>query len=177
MSKKAQETRPNRKGVGGRPSKFQPEMCEQARKLSALGATDRELADFFKVSVSTLALWKVEHQEFSDALKLGKEVADDRVERSLYQKAVGYSVDSVKIFADPKTGAEQIVPFVEHYPPDTTAAIFWLKNRRKDEWRDRVQSELTGKDGGPIQTIDVTPEERAKRIAFALAKGLRAAAG
>lgn len=171
--KKAQETSP-KKGKVGRPSKFHPGLVEQAKKLSLLGATDRELADFFKVSQSTLNLWKIEHPEFSEALKLGKESADARVERSLFQRALGYTHDAVKIFADPKTGAEQIVPFTEHYPPDTTAAIFWLKNRRPEEWRDKVQTELTGKDGGPIETAEVSPEDRAKRIAFALAQGLKA---
>lgn len=168
MSDEAQETRPKR----GRPSKFKPEMAEQARKLSLLGATDRELADFFSVSLSTLSLWKVEHPEFSDALKLGKEAADARVERSLYQKAIGYSHDAVKIFADPKTGAEQLVPYTEHYAPDTTAAIFWLKNRRPQEWRDR--QELTGADGKDLIPDALTETEVARRIAFALQRGAEA---
>lgn len=171
MSDEAQETRP-KKGKGGRPSKFKPEMVEQARKLSLLGATDRELADFFSVSVSTLSLWKVEHAEFSDALKLGKESADARVERSLYQKAIGYSHEAVKIFADPKTGAEQIVPYTEHYAPDTTAAIFWLKNRKPAEWRDR--QELTGADGKDLIPEAMSEAEVARRIAFALQRGAQA---
>lgn len=175
MSKKAQETPPkSRKGIGGRPSKFKPEMVKQAKKLSQLGATDRELADFFSVSVSTLNLWKIEHPEFAESLKLGKEAADARVERSLFQRAIGYSHDAVKIFADVKTGAEQVIPYTEHYAPDTTAAIFWLKNRRPDEWREKVQTELTGANGGPIETTVVEPEERARRIAFALQAGLKA---
>jgi hypothetical protein len=175
VSDEAQETRPkvSRKGIGGRPSKFKPEMVEQAKRLCMLGATDREVADFFHVSESTLNLWKLEHPEFSESLKLGKEASDERVEKSLYRRALGYSHEAVKIFADPKTGAEQIVPFTEHYPPDTTAAIFWLKNRKPQEWRDRVQTELTGKDGGPIETADVSEAELARRVAFTLAQGLQ----
>lgn len=170
MRKKAQETPPkSRKGVGGRPSKYRLEMVDQARKLSQLGATDRDLADFFSVAISTIALWKVEHAEFSDALKLGKDAADARVERSLYQKAIGYSHEAVKIFADPKTGAEQVVPYVEHYAPDTTAAIFWLKNRKPQEWRDR--QELTGADGKDLIPAELSEAEIARRIAFALQRG------
>ena len=170
MTDEAQETSP--KHAGGRPTKFQPEMVEQARKLSVLGATDRELADFFKIAQSTLYLWKLEYPEFSDALKMGKEAADDRVERSLYHKAVGYSHEAVKIFADVKTGAEQIIPYIEHHAPDTTAAIFWLKNRKPAEWRDR--QELTGADGKDLIPEAMNETEIARRIAFALQQGANA---
>lgn len=170
MSEETQETSPNR-SKGGRPSKFRPEMVDQSKRLCQLGATDREVADFFEVSESTLNLWKLEHPEFSESLKLGKDAPDSRVEKSLYRRALGYSHEAVKIFADPKTGAEQIVPFTEHYPPDTTAAIFWLKNRKPQEWRDR--QELTGPDGKDL-IPEVNETEIARRIAFALAQGLKA---
>lgn len=118
----------------GRPSSLKPETIEQARKLAELGATDREMADFFKVDERTLYRWKLDDPEFCQALKLGKEAADDRVEKSLYHRALGYSHPAVKIFND--EGEPLIVDYIEHYPPDTTAAIFWLKNRRRTEWRD-----------------------------------------
>lgn len=118
-----------------RPSLFRPEFIGQAAKLCRLGATDIEIADFFDVSVATLHRWKHSHSEFCDSLKAGKEAADDRVERSLFARANGYTHDAVKIFQD--KGKPVIVPFREHVPPDTTAAIFWLKNRKPHEWRDR----------------------------------------
>lgn len=121
--------------AGGRPSKFKPEYVEQAKRLATLGATDRECAEFFHVSESTLHLWKHTHPEFSEALKVGKEIADDRVEQSLYRRALGYSHDAIKIVTVDKEVLHE--PYVEHYPPDTTAAIFWLKNRRPDRWRDK----------------------------------------
>lgn len=135
--------------AGGRPTKFKPEYIGQAEKLCKLGATDEDLADFFGVSIRTIANWKSEHPEFLQALKAGKDEADDRVERSLYQRAVGYSHDAAKIFQN--GGEPVIVPYREHFAPDTTAAIFWLKNRRPTEWRDRHVQEHTGPDGGPIQ--------------------------
>jgi hypothetical protein len=61
--------------------------------------------------------------------------ADDRVERSLYNRAIGYSYDAVKIFCD-KNGKVTRVPCREHVPPDVTACIFWLKNRNPAKWRD-----------------------------------------
>lgn len=130
--------------TAGRPSSYRPEFVEQTRKLCELGATDPQLAEFFDVAISTISKWKTEYPEFSEAIKTGKGPADDRVERSLYQRAMGYSHDSVKIFMP--AGAQEPVyaPFVEHIPPDTTACIFWLKNRRRLEWRDKQEHELSG---------------------------------
>ena len=125
----------------GRPTAFKPEYVEQAKKLAELGATDRELAEFFYVSESTLYLWKHTQPEFSEALKLGKEASDARVVQSLYRRAIGYSHDAVKIMT--VDGSVQEVPYVEHYPPDTTAGIFWLKNRDPDRWRDKRELEVS----------------------------------
>lgn len=126
----------------GRPTAFKPEFVEQAAKLCELGATDREIADFFKVDERTVYRWKHEHEDFCQALKVGKDAADARVASSLYRRALGYSHDAVKIMTvEGKVVHEQ---YVEHYPPDTTAAIFWLKNRQPREWRDKVEHEHSG---------------------------------
>lgn len=132
----------------GRPTAFKPEYVEQTRKMCMVGATDAEMAEAFGVGAATLSAWKLRIPEFREALK-AKVKADARVTMSLYRRALGYSHDAVKIFADPKTGAEKIIQYVEHYPPDTTACIFWLKNRQKDQWREKI--EHTGPDGGPIE--------------------------
>jgi hypothetical protein len=131
-----EETPPNK---GGRPSSYKPEYAVQAQKLCLLGATDVELADFFGVSDRTIYRWQIEFPEFCQALKSGKEAADERVERSLYHKATGYTFDSEKVFQF--QGQIVRAPVREHVPPDTTAAIFWLKNRRKEQWRDRHEIE------------------------------------
>lgn len=128
--------------AGGRPKSFKPEYVEQAKKLCLLGATDMDLADFFQVHVATLKRWKNEYPEFNDALKLGKEVPDRLVERSLYNRAVGYTYESEKVFQ--YQGEVVRAPVREHVPPDTTAQIFWLKNRRPDLWRDVHKHEVGG---------------------------------
>lgn len=133
----------------GRPSKYKPEFAEQAKKLAVLGATDAQMADFFEVSISTFSLWKVEHPEFSESLKVAKEEADKRVEHSLYQRAMGYEHDEVDIRV--VAGELKMTPIRKHYPPDTTACIFWLKNRKPKEWRDKVEAEMYGPNGGPVQ--------------------------
>lgn len=146
----------------GRPSKFDPVKCEQAEKLCKLGAKDKELADFFEVSEATLNNWKNQHPEFLEALKRGKEQADAQIAGSLYHRANGYSHPDVHV--SNYQGQVTLTPIIKHYPPDPTSMIFWLKNRRPDLWRDRI--EHTGKDGGPIQSVDVTDEELAKWLAF-----------
>ena len=123
-----------------RPTKYKPEFVEQAEKLCRLGATDVEVADFFKVSTVTLYRWQIQNDELCKALKVGKELADDRVEMSLFHRACGYSHPDVDI----RVVGGKIVKteIVRHYPPDTTACIFWLKNRRPEEWRDKTEHTL-----------------------------------
>ena len=127
--------------AGGRPTDYRPEFPEGAKALCERGATDLELADHFGIASSTLYTWKHAHPEFSEAIKAGKEAADERVERSLYHRAVGYSFDAVKILVD--KGQPVYAPYREHVPPSDTAAIFWLKNRRPKEWREKQEVEHT----------------------------------
>src|SRR6185312_16139053 len=109
----------------GRPSKYDPSYAEQARKLCAKHAcTELELAEWFEVSLSAIRRWKLEHEAFAEALRLGKEVADSRVEKSLYDRAVGYSYESEKILVS--DGIVFREPIVEHVPPDVRAASVWL---------------------------------------------------
>lgn len=126
----------------GSDGKFKPEFIEQAAKLARLGATDFEIAGFFKVHVSTLHQWKHDHEGFVESLRLGKEEADNRVERALYQRAVGYSYDSVKIFQ--YEGCPVEVPFVEHIAPDVQAGQYWLNNRKGYDWKSKVEHEHSG---------------------------------
>src|SRR5437868_6962168 len=84
--------------VMGRPTKYDPAYVEQAQKLCAkYAATDLDLADFFEVNVSTIKLWVLEHPEFSAAVKLNKEVADDGIEASLAKRAHGYEYEVMKV--------------------------------------------------------------------------------
>jgi hypothetical protein len=133
---------PSDKQPAGRPSKFKPEFVQQAEKLAALGATDREAAEFFGVDERTLNRWKHTEPGFCQSLNVGKETADARVVQSLYRRAVGYSFDSEKVFQF--QGVIVRAETVEHVPPDTTAGIFWLKNRDPESWRDKSEVEVKG---------------------------------
>lgn len=127
---------------GGRPTKYLTEYEEQARKLAETGATESEIAYILGIHVVTLWRWKAEHPEFCNALKCGKDVADDRVEASLYSRAVGYVAEDLDIrVIDGKVVQTEIQKM---FPPDPTSMIFWLKNRRRENWTD--QREDTGTD-------------------------------
>lgn len=132
-----------------RPSSYKPEFAKQAEKLCAIGATDAEIADFFEVDVRTVYRWKGQFDEFCQALKVGKDVADERVERSLFSRATGYEHEEVDIRV--VNGEIVQTPIRKHYAPDTTACIFWLKNRRAADWREKVSLEHAGEGGGPVK--------------------------
>lgn len=133
----------------GRPSKYRPEFAEQAVKLCRLGATDVELAEFFGVSESTLNNWKKAHPGFLESLKKGKTLADAEVADKLFKRATGYEhpEDDIRTVSDGGgTSSIVITPTIKRYPPDTGAAIFWLKNRQPAKWRDKVETEDKGAD-------------------------------
>lgn len=143
-----------------RPTKFRPEFVSVARSMGQLGATDVEIADAIGVNIATLYRWKAENQKFCDAIKVGKEAADERVTKSLYHSAVGYEHDETDIRV--VNNALVKTKIRKFYPPVPTSLIFWLKNRQADAWRERT--EITGAGGGPVLTANVdlknaTPEQ------------------
>jgi hypothetical protein len=126
----------------GRPTLYKEEYNIKAYKLCLLGSTDADLASFFEVSEDTIYEWKKVHNEFSEAVKRGKQIADADVAESFFKRAKGFEVVSEKIFqyggeivrADTKT----------YYPPDAGAALNWLKNRQPKKWRDKTEVEANG---------------------------------
>lgn len=133
------------KHPGGRPTLYREEYAEQAYKLCLLGADDARLADFFGVAESTINNWKLANPEFLESLKKGKTQADAEIAHALYHRAKGYSHPEVEV----KVIGQEIVKvdLVKHYPPDTGAAMAWLKNRAGGYWRDRQEVDHTSSDG------------------------------
>ena len=141
----------------GRPSEYRTEFSETAHKLAQQGATHREIAEALGIVESTFYAWKIAHPEFAEAVRLGKETADDRVEEALYHRAIGYRYDAIKIMQ--YEGQVIVEPYVEHVPPDIGAIKMWLTNRRGDKWREKQITELTGKDGKALQiTLNASDE-------------------
>ena len=136
--------------AGGRPTKYRPEYALQAEKLCKLGLTDKEMAGFFEVSEQTINTWKHQYPEFLESLKDGKTMADAEVASKLFHRATGYEHPEDDIRA--VNGVITITPMVKHYPPDTTAAIFWLKNRQPALWRDKREDPG---DDTPVEPVRV----------------------
>jgi hypothetical protein len=105
--------------------------------------TNYEISELLDCNEQTLYVWAAKHKDFSQALKAGKDPADDRVERSLYHRATGYTRKKIVKKVD-ENGVEQEHEVIEHVPPDVTACIFWLKNRRRQNWRDRPDDDGSG---------------------------------
>ena len=136
----------------GRKSEYRIEYADQALKLCLLGATDKELSEFFSVSEQTLNKWKKDYPEFLESLKKGKNIADANVASRLYNRAIGYNCKATK-FATSNGKITDSKEFIEHYPPDTTAAIFWLKNRQPEKWRDKKEVDANVNLGDELESL------------------------
>ena len=109
------------------------------------GLTDEQIAKNIGISRASLYEWKKKEVDIFDALKKGKEVIDFEVENALLKKALGYTITLNK---QKVTKDGDVVDITEevHVPPDTTAQIFWLKNRKKEQWREKVEIVKTDED-------------------------------
>lgn len=123
------------------------------------GLTDEQIAGNIGINTSTLYDWKNKFSEISEALKKGKEVVDIQVENALLKRALGYDFQETRVEKSDKDGTK-IIQTLKHIPADTTAQIFWLKNRRPDLWRDKQNIEHSGQINNPF--ADLTTEELRK---------------
>lgn len=131
-----------------RPTKYKAEYAEQAGKLCKKGFTDKDLADFFGVDESTITRWKQSHDEFCTSIKGAKKYSDDKIVESLYNRALGYTITEEREEYS-ETNGKKTVKVTKQVAGDTTAQIFWLKNRQPQDWRDKQEinqnTELTVK--------------------------------
>lgn len=128
----------------GRPSSYSELYVDKAYKLCLLGATDKEIAEIFSVTLETLYEWKRSKPAFSDAFMRGRVQADAEVAASLRERAVGYSHKAVKIFMPAGADKPVYADYTEYYPPDTAAASLWLRNRHPDKWREKTDVAVSG---------------------------------
>lgn len=153
---------PQWSGRTGRPSKYRPEFDAQAKRLCLLGFTNEQLASVFNVNLATLNDWAENLESFSRALVEGRDGADGMVAASLFHRAIGYRHDAEQVVTLTNAGqfagsrAEKVRTF-KQYPPDTAAAFIWLKNRRRDLWRD-----------DPLGLAHLPPEQQARVVQDAI---------
>lgn len=129
---------------GGRPTLYKPEYATIATAMVKRGATIAEIAELFGVSNRTIHLWQQTHDDFMRAFMQLDEAYDARIERSLAERALGYTYDAVKVFQ--YQGQPVIVPYREHVPPDLTAIRLWLANRKPEQWKEKQEVEVSAND-------------------------------
>lgn len=127
-----------------RPTKFNPKYhIPWIKGLARRGYTAKEIAADIEVALSTLNKWLAENNELADAVKRGRSFSDTAVETSLYKRATGYKITKRKTVISTDSNGKPLPAKIETYeeevPPDTTACIFWLKNRNPEHWRDRQE--------------------------------------
>ena len=137
------------KNKGGQPSKYPKINLKQVEKLAGYGLIEKEIADIIGIGASTLTLYKVEHPEFLATIKRGKLKSDMQVVKSLYKRAIGYKFKEIHlesiVVGDNETPALKKKTIIKEIAPDVTAQIYWTKNRRPQDWRDRQDFEHTFK--------------------------------
>jgi hypothetical protein len=141
----------------GAIGKYKKEYDEQSYRLTLLGFTDQDLADFFLVTEQTVNNWKKAHPSFFESLTRGKANADGIVAESFYKSATGYFIEEeeAKVVGIGKgESVVQIVKIKKYIQPDKGSQLSWLKNRQPTRWRDKqeietAQSNLTVTISGP----------------------------
>lgn len=145
---------------GKRPHKFKAEYIEIARQLCVEGWTDKEIAKFLGVNKNTLYEWMQIVPELAAVMKLGKEPADDRLERRAYEVAMGYTM-TVREAVRVKEGNKETIQLVEkevEIPPNPDMLRWLLKNRRPDAWRDKTEQVVSG------EVVHLTADQARERL-------------
>lgn len=142
----------------GRPTPYKEEYAKSVFKLCLLGAKDKEIAEFYEVTETTINNWKKKYPDFFESIKKGKLEADSVIAESLYQRAKGALIRTqkafkVKVGKDANGGVIEdvkVVTVVEEIPAGEVSMIFWLKNRHPDKWRDKIHNvNLNGEGDDP----------------------------
>ena len=116
------------------------------------GLTFEQIAHNIGINVTTLRDWRKKEPTISAILKKGREVVDYEVENALLKRALGYTITLKEQKVD-KDGCIHDLQKDVHIPGDTTAQIFWLKNRRKQQWRDKVEVETNGEELNKVREL------------------------
>lgn len=144
---------PAEKRGRGRPTDYKPEYADMARRFLLLkrGGTNEDLAKLFAKNIDTIYEWQKVHADFSEALRAGKEGADEQVANALHSRAIGATwteqqAFKLKVIEYDKVGRKvrevekvEIVDLMRAAPPDTRACELWLNNRDPENWRQKPE--------------------------------------
>ena len=144
----------------GRPSKYRTRVkprLSEIEKETVRGATRQEIARICGISYSTLKEHANQFPALSAALRGGDAAACDIVEAALFRRAVGYSHPAVKIItvSDGNNSGSHVeeIPYTEHYPPDTPAAVFFLSNRAPERYKQRIECSPEDNKPWPVEIV------------------------
>lgn len=130
--------------------------------LAIKGATDEEIAKAFHITGRTLRRWKKNYPSFAKALENGKEIADSKVERSLYERATGYDYEESEAIVETGTDGTQkplkVRKIKHHAPPDVMAQMYWLNNRRPGEYRRNPENFIKKDDTSKDDVVFYLPD-------------------
>lgn len=136
---------------------------DEILSLCAKGADNKGLAGFLGCGLTTVCNLKRDYPQFKELVKRGNKIADEAVEHSLFKRAMGYdtedTITEVKVSQDGSAQTTYVKKCKKHIPGDTTAMIFWLKNRMPDKWRDKQEMNLDTTQPINISIVRDKPKE------------------
>jgi hypothetical protein len=159
--------------AGGRPTTYRPENAEIARNTCIVGATNESLAERFGVCRRTIDNWIATIPEFSDAVRYGREVADEAVISALFARATGMEQKMTKVFCH--RGQPVTANYTVQLPPDVRACFFWLRNRRPEQWREN-RPLVEEEDGDPDWVSELEAASERVRLAAVAERATQSAA-
>ena len=154
----------------GRPSKYTKieSRLDEVEKLGRYGLTDKQLADWFEVSEESINEYKRKYPEFSQSLKKSKTIADTGVIDSLYKRAIGFEYEEItqEGVDDGKGGLKikSVKRTKKYYPPDPLSCFYWLNNRMKEQWRQRVEDNQFEDEETIIPDVDKLSKDEVNKL-------------
>jgi hypothetical protein len=142
------------RNLPGRKEKYEERFVKMAHEITLLGATMAELASILGVSASTVENWRKAYDKFDLAIRKGREIADAKVAKAMYRRAIGYSHPDVHVSSF--QGQVTLTPIIKHYPPDVAAGKFLLTNKHPDKWQDTSKMESNSQHLHLHQNVDLS---------------------
>ena len=145
--------------MGNTVSKYNQDTPKLVAWMGRSGLTDEQIAAELGINRVTLYRWKAKYPELKQALTVSKNLVDSLVEDSLLKRAMGYDYEETELVAGQNGKTQRIKKVKKHAASDTTACIFWLKNRQPAAWRDKREMEHSGNIGTEQDMGQLTTEE------------------
>lgn len=157
-----------RRPKAGQPSKKELINLQFIEALYSFNVIDEQICQLLGITRQTLDNWKKDEKFFA-AIRRGKKISNERVEKTLFERATGYThpEEDIRVVR----GEIKRTPILRHYPPETAAMTFWLKNRDKEKWRDKQDIDIGLSEETLNTVLSLLPPDYAEAVKTALIKG------